>query len=292
MLPEEIIKKIKLIDIKTKLLVNEMFSGEYHSIFKGRGIEFSEVREYSYGDDIRTIDWNVTARFDRPFVKVYEEERELAVFILFDTSSSTLFGSQNSTKRDMMIELAALFSFSAVENNDRVGALLFSDTLEKVIPPKKDRTHALRILRELVYNPGERKRTDLKNAFDFINSTQTRKSIVFVLSDFFDEGYEKSFKMMAKQHDVIPIVFQDPLELQILDHRGLFFLRDMESGNFGIVDTSSDQVRENYRRNLNRNRVYRNRLFTSTGIDFIELRTDEPYIKPLFEFFHKRAQKL
>jgi len=292
MLPEEIIKKIKLIDIKTKLLVNEMFSGEYHSVFKGRGIEFSEVREYSYGDDIRTIDWNVTARFDRPFVKVYEEERELAVFILFDTSSSTLFGSQNSTKRDMMIELAALFSFSAVENNDRVGALLFSDTLEKVIPPKKDRTHALRILRELVYNPGERKRTDLKNAFDFINSTQTRKSIVFVLSDFFDEGYEKSFKMMAKQHDVIPIVFQDPLELQILEHRGLFFLRDMESGNFGIVDTSSDQVRENYRRNLNRNRVYRNRLFTSTGIDFIELRTDEPYIKPLFEFFHKRAQKL
>jgi len=292
MIPKEILKKVRRLEITTRGMVNDVFSGEYHSVFKGRGIEFSEVREYSYGDDIRTIDWNVTARFDRPFVKVYEEERELAVFILFDTSSSTLFGSQNSTKRDMMIELAALFSFSAVENNDRVGALLFSDTLEKVIPPKKDRTHALRILRELVYNPGERKRTDLKNAFDFINSTQTRKSIVFVLSDFFDEGYEKSFKMMAKQHDVIPIVFQDPLELQILEHRGLFFLRDMESGNFGIVDTSSDQVRENYRRNLNRNRVYRNRLFTSTGIDFIELRTDEPYIKPLFEFFHKRAQKL
>jgi uncharacterized protein (DUF58 family) len=292
MLPEEIIKKIKLIDIKTKLLVNEMFSGEYHSIFKGRGIEFSEVREYSYGDDIRTIDWNVTARFDRPFVKMYEEERELAVFILFDTSSSTLFGSQNSTKRDMMIELAALFSFSAVENNDRVGAVLFSDTIEKVIPPKKDRTHALRILRELVYNPGERKGTDLKKAFDFINSTQTRKSIVFILSDFFDEGYEKSFKMMAKQHDVIPIVFHDPLELQILDYRGLFFLGDMETGNAGLIDTASGQVRENYKRNLNRNRINRNRLFTSIGIDFIELRTDEPYIKPLFEFFHKRAQKL
>ncbi len=292
MLPEEIIKKIKLIDIKTKLLVNEMFSGEYHSIFKGRGIEFSEVREYSYGDDIRTIDWNVTARFDRPFVKVYEEERELAVFILFDTSSSTLFGSQNSTKRDMMIELAALFSFSAVENNDRVGAILFSDTLEKIIPPKKDRTHALRILRELVYNPGEKKGTDLKKALDFINSTQTRKSIIFILSDFFDEGYEKSFKMMAKQHDVIPIVFYDPLELQILDYRGLFFLRDMETGNAGIIDTSSSQVRENYKRNLNRNRINRNRLFTSIGIDYIELRTDEPYIKPLFEFFHKRAQKL
>jgi uncharacterized protein (DUF58 family) len=292
MLPEEILKKIKLIDIKTKLLVNEMFSGEYQSIFKGRGIEFSEVREYSYGDDIRTIDWNVTARFDRPFVKVYEEERELAVFILFDTSSSTLFGSQNSTKRDMMVELAALFSFSAVENNDRVGAVLFSDTLEKVIPPKKDRTHALRILRELVYNPGERKGTDLKKALDFINSTQTRKSIIFILSDFFDEGYEKSFKMTAKQHDVIPIVFHDPLELQILDYRGLFFLRDMETGKSGIIDTASSRVREYYKRNLNRNRINRNRLFTSIGIDFIELRTDEPYIKPLFEFFHKRAQKL
>lgn len=292
MLPEEILKKIKLIDIKTKLLVNEMFSGEYHSIFKGRGIEFSEVREYSYGDDIRTIDWNVTARFDRPFVKVYEEERELAVFILFDTSSSTLFGSQNSTKRDMMVELAALFSFSAVENNDRVGAVLFSDTLEKVIPPKKDRTHALRILRELVYTPGERKGTDLKKALDFINSTQTRKSIIFILSDFFAEGYEKSFKMTAKQHDVIPIVFHDPLELQILDYRGLFFLRDMETGKSGIIDTASSQIRENYKRNLNRNRINRNRLFTSIGIDFIELRTDEPYIKPLFEFFHKRAQKL
>ena len=292
MLPEEVIKKIKLIDIKTKLLVNEMFSGEYHSIFKGRGIEFSEVREYSYGDDIRTIDWNVTARFNKPFVKVYEEERELTVFILFDISSSTLFGSQENTKRDSMIELAALFSFSAVENNDRVGAVLFSDRIEKYIPPKKERTHALRILRELVYNSYQRRGTKLNTVFDFINKTQTRKSIIFVLSDFFDEDYEKSFKMMAKRHDVIPIVFGDPLEENIQNFKGLLFLGDIESGRGNIIDTSHPMIRDTYRRNLKRNRFLRRRLFTSIGIDYIELSTDEPYIKPLIEFFQRRARKL
>jgi uncharacterized protein (DUF58 family) len=292
MLPEEVIKKIKLIDIKTKLLVNEMFSGEYHSIFKGRGIEFSEVREYSYGDDIRTIDWNVTARFDKPFVKVYEEERELTVIILFDISSSTLFGSQENTIRDSMIELAALFSFSAVENNDRVGAVLFSDNIEKYIPPKKDKTHALRIIRELVYNTYRRKGTNLKVAFDFINNTQTRKSIVFVLSDFFDEDYEKPFKMMAKRHDVIPVVWNDPLEQDILDYKGLFFLKDIETGRGSIIDTSHPLVCETYKRNLTRNRLTRKKLFTSIGLDYIELSTAQPYIKPLIEFFQKRARKL
>jgi len=292
MLPEEIIKKIRLIDIKTKLLVDEMFSGEYHSIFKGRGIEFSEVREYSYGDDIRTIDWNVTARFNKPFVKVYEEERELTVIILFDISSSTLFGSQDNTKRDTMIELAALFSFSAVENNDRVGAVLFSDKIEKFIPPKKDKTHALRVLRELVYIKFQRRGTNLKTAFDFINNTQTRKSIILVLSDFFDSDYEKPFKVMAKRHDVIPIVFNDPLEMNILNSRGLFFMKDIETGKGHIIDTAHEFVRKNYKRNLMQNQLTRRRLFTSIGLDFIELSTQQPYIKPLFEFFHKRAQKL
>ncbi len=292
MLPEEVIKKIKLIDIKTKLLVNEMFSGEYHSIFKGRGIEFSEVREYSYGDDIRTIDWNVTARFDKPFVKVYEEERELTVIILFDISSSTLFGSQENTIRDSMIELAALFSFSAVENNDRVGAVLFSDSIEKYIPPKKDKTHALRIIRELVYNTYRRRGTNLKVAFNFINNTQTRKSIVFVLSDFFDEDYEKPFKMMAKRHDVIPVVWNDPLEQDILNYKGLFFLKDIETGTSSIIDTSHPLVSEIYKRNLTRNRLTRKKLFTSIGLDYIELSTAQPYIKPLIEFFQKRARKL
>jgi len=292
MLPAEIIKKIKLIDLRTKLLVNEMFSGEYQSIFKGRGIEFSEVREYIYGDDIRTIDWNVTARFGKPYVKVYEEERELTVLILFDISSSTLFGSRENTKRDAMIELAALFAFSAVENNDRVGSVLFSDQIEKYIPPKKDKTHALRILRELLYNKDKMKGTNLKTVFDFINNTQTRKCIVLILSDFFDSDYEKPFKMMAKRHDVIPIVFNDPLEKEIINHKGLFFLTDIEKGRAHIVDTADSQIREDYRRHLTQNRLLRTKLFTSVGIDFIELDTGQPYIKPLIEFFQKRARKL
>ena len=292
MLPQEIIKKIRMIDIKTKLMVDEMFSGEYHSVFKGRGIEFSEVREYSYGDDIRTIDWNVTARYGKPFVKVYEEERELTVIILFDISSSTLFGSTDSTKRDVMIELSALFSFSAVENNDKVGAVLFSDKIEKYIPPKKEKTHALRILRELLYYNPSGKGTDLNMAFDFINNTQTRKCIVFILSDFFNEGYEKSFKMMAKRHDVIPIVFNDPIEQAIADYKGLFLLRDIETGARRLIDTAHPDIRKTYKQNLKRNRMIRNRLFTATGLDFIEVTTDEPYIKPLFEFFNKRARKL
>jgi uncharacterized protein (DUF58 family) len=292
MLPAEIMKKIKLIDLRTKLLVNEMFSGEYQSIFKGRGIEFSEVREYCYGDDIRTIDWNVTARMGKPYVKVFEEERELTVIILFDTSSSTLFGSRLNTKRDAMIELAALFAFSAVENNDRVGAVLFSDRIEKYVPPKKDKTHALRILRELLYVRSQLQGTRLSQAFDFINNTQTRKSIVLVLSDFFDADYEKPFKMMAKRHDVIPIVVVDPLESSILEHRGLFFMTDIETGASHIVDTADSSVRENYRRRLNATRLSRIKLFTSLGIDYIELTAGKGYIKPLIEFFQKRARKL
>lgn len=269
-----------------------MFSGEYHSVFKGRGIEFSEVREYTYGDDVRTIDWNVTARYGRPFVKVYEEERELTVIILFDVSSSTLFGSADSTKRDMMIELAALFSFSAVENNDRVGAVLFTDRVEKYIPPKKEKTHALRILRELIYYKPRKGNTDLNTVFDFINNTQTRRGIIFILSDFFDEEYEKSFKMMAKRHDVIPVTFTDPLEQNIINHKGLFLMKDIETGAGHIIDTAHPFIRSTYKQNLTRNRMMRKKLFTEVGLDFIEISTDKPYLKPLFEFFHKRARKL
>lgn len=292
MLPQEIIKKIRLIDIKTRMLVNEMFSGEYHSIFKGRGIEFSEVREYSYGDDVRTIDWNVTARFGRPFVKVYEEERELTVIILFDISTSTLFGSQSMKGRDIMVELAALLLFSAVENNDKVEAVLFSDIIEKFVPPKKERTHALRILRELLYIQPRRRGTNLKLACDFINNTHPRRSIIFVFSDFYDSGYEKPFKMMAKQHDVIPIVFRDPLEDIISEQRGLFVMHDMEGDARRFIDLADRRTREEYVKNLKSLRAERNRLFTSIGLDSIDVSTDRPYIKPLFEFFNRRARKL
>jgi len=246
MIPEEIIKKIKLIDIRTKMLVEQMFSGEYQSVFRGRGIEFSEVREYSYGDDVRTIDWNVTARLGKPFVKVYEEERELSVILLLDISSSTLFGSQSLTKRDLMAELSALFSFSAAHNNDRVGAVLFSDCIEKYIPPRKEKTHALRILRELIYLQPKKTTTNLTVPIDFINNTQVRRSIVFFLSDFFGDGYEKPFKLMAKRHDVIPVVITDPMEIRILEGRGIFLLEDIETERVQYIDLSSIRVREAY----------------------------------------------
>ncbi len=292
MLPEEIIKKIRLIDIKTRLLVNEMFSGEYHSIFKGRGIEFAEVREYSYGDDVRTIDWNVTARFGKPYVKVFDEERELTVIILFDVSSSTLFGSQIMKQRDVMVELAALLLFSAVENNDKIEAILFSDIIEKYIPPKKEKIHALRILRELLYIQPNSRETNLKQVFDFINSTHPQRSIIFVFSDFYDRGFEKPFKMMAKMHDVIPVVFRDPLETLITEQKGLFILNDIESNTSHIIDLADKKTREIYLKNVKGLWVERNRLFTSIGLDWIEISTNSSYIKPLFEFFHKRAKKL
>lgn len=292
MLPLEVIKKIRLIDIKTKLLVDEIFCGEYHSVFKGRGIEFSEVREYSYGDDIRTIDWNVTARFGKPFVKVYDEERELTLMLLFDVSSSTLFGSQKNTKRDIMIELAALFTFSAIENSDRVGAILFSDRIVKYVPAQKGKTHALRIVRELVYTKPQRVETNLSVAFDFINNLLSRKSIVIVFSDFFDTNYEKPFKMMVKRHDVIPLIFTDPLEIHVAKSRGLFSMTDIEKGTHLFVDTKDPHVGRNYRTAVTETRIRAKSLFTSLGLDFLELSTDAPYIKPLSEFFHKRAQKL
>jgi uncharacterized protein (DUF58 family) len=292
MLPAEIIKKIRRIDIKTRLMVDEMFSGEYHSVFKGRGLEFSEVREYIYGDDVRTIDWNVTARMGKPFVKIYEEERELNVLILFDMSASTLFGSRESTQRELMVELAALFAFSAIENNDLVGAVLFSREIEKFIPPRKQKIHALRIVRELLYRKARHGGTSLKRAFDFVNNTQTRRSIVFVLSDFFDSGYEKPFKLMTKRHDVIPVILRDPFESTLLNHRGILMMRDIETGAWAPVDLADRRTREEYTRNLNRARIEAKKLFTSVGIEYIELTAGESYIKSLFGFFNRRSHRL
>ncbi|MFW6137835.1 MAG: DUF58 domain-containing protein [Spirochaetota bacterium] len=291
MLPEEIIKKIKLIDIKTRLLVDEMFSGEYHSVFKGRGIEFSEVREYTYGDDIRTIDWNVTARFGKPFVKVFEKERELTVILMFDLSSSTLFGSMQNTKREVMTELAALFIFSAIENNDRAAAVLFSDRVEKYIPPQKEKKHGLRLLRELLYFTPQGRGTSIKNACDFINNTHTSRSIIFLFSDFFDTGYQKSFKVMAKKHDVVPVIFKDPLEENIAQMKGVYFLKDLETGSSHPVDLSDSATRNAYIHNITEHTAGTTRLFSSLGVDYIEISTDRSYIKPLFNFFHKRASK-
>ena len=292
MISKELMKRVRLLDIKTKLLVDEIFCGEYHSTFKGRGIEFSETREYQYGDDTRLIDWNVTARFGKPFVKVYEEERELVVSILFDMSASTSFGSRRMTKRDCMIEIAALLAFSAVENNDQVGAVLFSNQIEKYVPPKKDKTHALRILRELLYHRAMSQKTDMKNAFDWISTVQTTKSIVFVLSDFFGSGYEKSFKLMSKRHDVIPILIEDPFDRRLADSGGIFLLGDIEGNESGVVDMADPHTRDEYRRRLKGSSVAAKKLFVALGIDYIEISTERPYIRPLFEFFQRRARRL
>jgi uncharacterized protein (DUF58 family) len=292
MIPKELIKRVRLLDIKTKLLVDEIFCGEYHSTFKGRGIEFSETREYQYGDDTRLIDWNVTARFGKPFVKVYEEERELVVSILFDMSASTSFGSRRMTKRDCMIEIAALLAFSAVENNDQVGAVLFSDCIEQYVPPRKDKTHALRILRELLYHQARGEKTDMKNAFDWISTVQTTKSIVFVLSDFFDTGYEKSFKLMSKRHDVIPILIEDPFDRLLADSGGIFLVGDIEGNESGLMDMADPHTKDEYRRRLNGSKVAAKKLFVALGIDYIEISTERPYIRPLFEFFQRRARRL
>src|SRR3990172_2566208 len=236
MLPAEILKKVRRIEIRTNRLVNESLAGEYHSVFKGRGIEFSEVREYSPGDDIRTIDWNVTARLDHPFIKVFEEERELTVMLLIDLSGSQFFRSQGQLKGDVGVELSAILVFSAMKNNDRVGAILFSDQIEKFIPPRKGRSHALRIVRELISFEPQRPATSIKTALEYLNQVQKKRSIVFVISDFMDQGYEAALRIAGKRHDLIGITLLDPRENE-LPKVGLITFRDAETGQQRWVDT-------------------------------------------------------
>src|SRR5512135_2255316 len=226
---KELLKKVRQLEIRTRGMVNQVFSGEYHSVFKGRGMEFSEVREYQFGDEIRTIDWNVTARLDHPYVKVFEEERELTVILLVDMSGSQFFGSQTSLKRDIAVELSAILAFSAMKNNDKVGAILFTDQVEKVIPPRKGQTHALRIVRELLSFEPTSTRTNLQSALQYLNHLQKRRAIVFLISDFMDSGYEAALRIVGRRHDLVGIVLLDPRE-QELPQVGLLTLRDAETG--------------------------------------------------------------
>src|SRR3972149_2636623 len=239
---KKLLKKVRQLEIRTRGVVNQVFSGEYHSVFKGRGMTFSEVREYQMGDDIRTIDWNVTARFDHPFIKVFEEERALTVMLLVDLSGSQFFGSEGELKRDVAVELSAILAFSAMKNNDKVGALLFSDQIEKYIPPRKGRSHALRIVRELISFEPKRPATSIKTALEYLNQVQKKRSIVFVISDFMDQGYEAALRIAGKRHDLIGISLLDPRENE-LPKVGLITFRDAETGQQGWVDTSSAAVR-------------------------------------------------
>jgi len=290
MISKELLKQVRQIEIRTKGLVNQVFSGEYHSVFKGRGMEFSEVREYTFGDDIRNIDWNVTARFGHPYIKIFEEERELTVILLVDLSGSLSFGTIDKTKQQMAAELSAILAFSALKNNDKVGLFLFSDKIEKFIPPRKGRTHVLRIIRELLSFKPEGKMTNIKTALEYMNHTIKKKSIVFLISDFMDEGYEKILRIVGKKHDLIGIVINDQREKSI-PKMGLVKFSDAETGKERWIDTSSSKVQNWIHKYYAKLSMERKALFLSSRLDSIEIKTGENYITPLVNFFRLRERR-
>ncbi len=290
MLTKELLKQVRQIEIRTKGLVNQVFSGEYHSVFKGRGMEFSEVREYQFGDDIRNIDWNVTARFGHPFIKIFEEERELTVMLMVDLSGSLIFGTNEKTKQQVAAELSAILAFSALKNNDKVGLILFTDKIEKFVPPRKGRSHVLRIIREVLSFEPEGKSTNLKAALEYLNSTVKKRSIVFLLSDFMDSGYEKILRIIGKKHDLIGVVLNDKRESEI-PKMGLIKLTDAETGEERWVDTSSIKV-QNRLEEVRKNMIQqRKSLFISSRLDSIEVQTGDDYVKPLVQFFRLRERR-
>ena len=290
MLTKELLKQVKQIEIKTRGVVNEVFSGEYHSVFKGMGMEFSEVREYQIGDDIRSIDWNVTARFGHPFVKIFEEERELTVMLVIDMSGSLMFGSVNKTKQQVAAELSAILAFSAMKNNDKVGLILFTDKIEKFVPPKKGRSHGLRIIREVLSFKPEENTTDIKGALEYLNHTIKRKSIAFLISDFIDDGYDKIMNIVGKKHDLIGIVLKDPRESEI-PRSGLIKFKDAETGQLRYVDTSSKKVQQMFMETLQFHDTQRKQIFLKSRLDSINIDISESYIKPLANFFRKREKQ-
>ncbi len=287
---KELLKKVRQLEIRTRGMVNQVFSGEYHSVFKGRGMEFSEVREYQFGDEIRTIDWNVTARLDHPYVKVFEEERELTVMLLVDMSGSQFFGSQASLKRDIAAELSAILAFSAMKNNDKVGAILFTDQIEKFIPPRKGRTHALRIVRELLSFEPQRRTTSLNTALEYMNHIQKKRSIVFLISDFMDGGYESALRIVGKRHDLIGLILKDPHEIALPDV-GLIAFKDAETGTQRWIDTHDKKVQTGYRTYLDHIQKYRRSLFIKSKLDSVEIPLDKSYMKPLADFFRLRERR-
>ncbi|HMD13571.1 MAG TPA: DUF58 domain-containing protein [Bacteroidota bacterium] len=286
----ELLKKVRKIEIRTKGLVNQIFSGEYHSVFKGRGMAFSEVREYQFGDDIRTIDWNVSARFNHPFVKVFEEERELTVMLLVDVSGSEEFGTVHQLKKEIAAELCAVLSFSAIQNNDKVGVIFFSDMIELFIPPKKGRTHILRIVRELLNIQPSHRKTNIAEGLRYLNSTIKKRSIVFLISDFLDAGYEDALKIASRKHDLVAIRLFDPREVTLVP-AGLLRLRDAETGEAVWIDSGDRFVRESYARWWSERGQERERLLRRSGVDAVDIRIDQSYINPLVAFFKGREKR-
>ncbi len=284
----ELLKKVRAIEIKSRGLSNQIFSGEYHSAFKGRGMAFSENREYQHGDEIRTIDWNVTARMGHPYVKVFEEERELTAMILVDVSASEQFGTQTQLKRSLITEIAAVLAFSAMQNNDKIGVIFFSDKIEKFVPPKKGKSHILRIIRELINFEAENTGTDIRLALDYLNSVIKKRTICFLVSDFEDRGFSDALKIANKKHDVVALQIQDPAE-QVLPNIGLVQIRDAETGEARWVNTSSKSVRQKFAKNRSLQNAELKGLLRKSGVDFASIHTNENYVRPLMNLFKQRS---
>lgn len=286
----ELLKKVRKLEIKTKGLTKQIFSGEYHSAFKGRGMSFSEVRDYQYGDDVRNIDWNVTARTGGPHVKIFEEERELTVMLLIDVSASSFFGVSSRFKSDMMTELAAVISFSAITNNDKVGAIMFSDRIEKYLPPKKGKQNILRIIRELFNLTPEKSGTNLSEALIYLNNIEKKRAIVFVLSDFMAEGYQQALTIAAKRHDIIGVHIFDEREKSLPDV-GLLHMEDAETGQKRLIDTSDATIRTQYASFFESNKERFQKDFALAKSDTISISTEEDYIKAMQVFFKRRSKR-
>lgn len=291
MLSEALLRKIQKFHFQTKRLANDLFAGQYESAFKGRGMEFSEVREYQPGDDIRTIDWNVSARFGRPFVKIFHEERELTVMLLLDLSGSNLFGTKNKFKRELLAEVAGMLAFLAIRTNDKVGAILFSSGVEKYIPPKKGAAHVWRLIKEIfTYEPQDLK-TDLDAVLTYLNRVAKRHAIVFLISDCMDTGFEKSLRLAARKHDLIVIRVYDPAEEELPDV-GLVTLRDPETGQAALINTRSKRLRERWRSYRKEQTASLSELLKRAGVDLVELSTDGPVVEPLTRLFDARRRRL
>ena len=291
MIPKEILKKVRQIQIRSSRLVNDVLAGEYVSVFKGRGMEFEDVREYQAGDDIRTIDWNVTARLGHPYIKRFKEERELTIMFLVDLSYSGEFGSMKQFKNEIATEICALLALSAVRNNDKVGLILFTDKIEKFVPPKKGKTHVLRVIREVLYYKPENKGTDITVALEYLLKVTKRKAVCFLVSDFITEGFERALRIANKRHDITAVSITDPRELEI-PNVGFVELEDAETGGITLVDTSDRKMTERFNRFNIKNMQDRANLFRGMGVDLIDVRTDRSYVEPIMKFFRTREKRL
>ena len=286
----ELLKKVRKIEIKTRGLSSQVFSGEYHSAYKGRGMAFSEVREYIPGDDIRSIDWNVTARFNHPYIKVFEEERELTVMLLVDVSASGKFGTKLQSKHELITELCAVLSFSAIANNDKTGVIFFSDKIEKFIPPKKGRSHILRIIRELINIEPSGNGTDLAGALRYFTNVIKKRSIAFLISDFITTGYDDALKIASKKHDLAAIRIYDQREME-MPNMGLVRFMDAETGKIVMMDSANISLRRDYNIWWKQNERMTTDRLNRSGVDFTTLRTDQPYVQPLLSLFKKREKR-